>query len=108
MENRMIITEEYRQLMEYSGLPERFQAGAFGLFDFEEKILREFVDHFYEAAEKNGTVALGDFEEFMAFLWTLSPAESDQVQNLPAYAYSRCFRTQNSRRKQKLPEITRP
>ena len=56
--NRMVITEDYKRLMDHNELPERFRAGDFGIFDFEEDILREFIDNFYEAVESNGYVDL--------------------------------------------------
>lgn len=85
--NRMIITKEYRRLMDPLDLPERFHSGDFAIFDFEEEILKEFVDNFYEALEQNGYVELEDFTEFMTFLQILGPADTEKVQNILMYAF---------------------
>ena len=97
--NKMIITKEYTELMEHCALPERFRAGDFALFEREEKTLREFVDNFYAAAEKNGYVDLWDFTEFMAFLDILWGADEENVQNIVTEAFIKSARMQNALRK---------
>ena len=92
---RMKISDAYNELMEYSNLPERFRAGSFGLLEEEIETLREFVDSFYEEVEKNRSVDLDDFTEFMGFLFTLWCADSETVMNLLMYAFSRSAMIQN-------------
>ena len=93
---RMKLTEEYNQLMEHYNLPERFRAGDFGLFEDEAAILREFVDNFYAAAQRDGYVALEDFTELMAFLDILWGADTDEVQNILTYTFMRSAKIQNA------------
>ena len=80
----MKITEEYRELMQYNELPERFRAGDFGITEQEEAILKEFVDNFYDSVNRNGYVDLEDFTEFMAFLDLLRHANTDAIENILA------------------------
>ena len=83
----MLITEEYRRLMYFGQLPDRFRAGDYFIDEDEEAILKEFVDNFYTSVENNGCVTLEDFTEFMDFLDLLRDADTDEVQNVVTWAF---------------------
>ncbi len=83
----MIISEEYKRLMLYYELPERFRAGDFGLLEEEIATLRDFVDSFYASVEDNGCVTLEDFTEFMDLLAVIWDADSDAVRNIIAEVF---------------------
>ena len=85
----MVLSEAYRELMQYYNLPERFRAGDFVLTEEEAEILREFVDGFYDSAEKNGYVSLGELTEFMSLLEVLCGADSEEVRAVLAGAFLR-------------------
>ena len=91
----MIISEEYERLMFYDELPERFQAGDFGLFEDEIATLRGFVDSFYASVKDNGCVTLEDFTEFMDFLAVIRDANSDVVQNIIAEVFMKSAEIRN-------------
>ena len=91
----MIISEEYKRLMLYYELPERFRAGDFGLLEEEIATLRDFVDSFYASVEDNGCVTLEDFTEFMDFLAVIWGADSDAVQNIIAEAFMKSAEIRN-------------
>ena len=91
----MIISKEYERLMFYDELPERFQAGDFGLFEDEIATLRGFVDSFYASVEDNGCVTLEDFTEFMDFLAEIRDANSDAVQNIIAEVFMKSAEIRN-------------
>ena len=91
----MIISKEYERLMFYDELPERFQAGDFGLFEDEIATLRGFVDSFYASVEDNGCVALKDFTELMDFLAVIRDADSDAVQNIIAEVFMKSAEIRN-------------
>ena len=91
----MLITEEYRRLMDHTELPERFRAGSFALFEEEKAILCDFVDRFYETVHRNGYVDPEDFTEFMAFIDILRAADTDAVQNILTYAFMKSAEIQN-------------
>ena len=97
--NRMIITKDYRRVMDTGDLPERFHSGDFGIFEFEVDTLKEFVDNFYEAAEANGSVDLDDFTEFMDFLQVLWPADTEAVDKILMHAFVKSNMIHNSRSK---------
>ena len=83
----MIVSEEYKRLMLYYELPERFRAGDFGLLEEEIATLKDFVHNFYASVEDNGCVTLEDFTEFMDFLAVIRDADSDAVQNIIAEVF---------------------
>ena len=97
----MIISEEYKKLMFYAELPERFRAGDFGLLEDEIATLRGFVDNFYASVEDNGCVTLEDFTEFMDFLAVVRDADSEAVQNLIAEAFMKSAEIRNRLSKSK-------
>jgi hypothetical protein len=96
----MIVSEEYKRLMFYSELPERFRAGDFGLFEDEIATLRGFVDSFYASVEDNGCVTLEDFTEFMDFLAVIRDADSDAVRNIIAEVFMKSAEIRNKLSKQ--------
>ncbi len=100
MVKRMIVSEEYKRLMFYSELPERFRAGDFGLFEDEIATLRGFVDSFYASVEDNGCVTLEDFTEFMDFLAVIRDADSDAVRNIIAEVFMKSAEIRNKLSKQ--------
>ena len=91
----MIISEEYKRLMLYYELPERFRAGDFGLLEEEIATLRNFVDSFYASAKDNGCVTLEDFTEFMDFLAVIRDADSDAVRNIIAEVFIKSAEIRN-------------
>ena len=91
----MIISKEYEKLMFYDGLPERFQAGDFVLFEDEITTLRGFVDSFYASVEDNGCVTLEDFTEFMDFLAVIRDANSNAVQSIIAEVFMKSAEIRN-------------
>ena len=91
----MIISEEYKSLMFYNELPERFRAGDFGLLEDEIATLKGFVDSFYASVEDNGCVTLEDFTEFMDFLAVIRDADSDAVQNIIAEVFMKSAEIRN-------------
>ena len=99
----MIVTKDYIELMTDYELPERFRAGDFGLLEDEIATLREFIDNFYSSVETNGYVTLGDFTEFMDFLWVLWGADSNAVQNIATTAFMKSSEIRN-----KLPNHDNP
>ena len=96
----MLISEEYKRLMFYNELPERFRAGDFGLLEEEIATLRGFVDSFYASVEENGCVTLEDFTEFMDFLAVIRDADSDAVQNIIAEVFMKSAEIRNRLPKQ--------
>ena len=91
----MIVSEEYKRLMFYSELPERFRAGDFGLLEDEIAALRGFVDSFYASVEENGCVTLEDFTEFMDFLAVIRDADSEAVRNIIAEVFMKSSQIRN-------------
>ena len=91
----MVISEEYKRLMFYSELPERFRAGDFGLLEDEIATLRGFVDSFYASVEDNGCVTLEDFTEFMDFLAVIRDADSEAVRNIIAEVFMKSSQIRN-------------
>ncbi len=91
----MKISEEYKRLMSYDGLPERFRAGDFGLLEEELATLRDFVDSFYASARDNGYVTLEDFTQFMDFLAVIRDADSKAVQNVIAEVFMKSSELRN-------------
>ena len=91
----MIISEEYKKLMFYSELPERFRAGDFGLLEVEIATLKGFVDSFYAFVEDNGCVTLEDFTEFMDFLAVVRDADSEAVRNIIAEVFMKSAQIRN-------------
>ena len=91
----MIISEEYKKLMFYSELPERFRAGDFGLLEDEIATLKGFVDSFYASVEDNGCVTLEDFTEFMDFLAVIRDADSEAVRNIMAEVFMKSAEIRN-------------
>ena len=91
----MIISEEYKRLMLYYELPERFRAGDFGLLEEEIAALRGFVDNFYASVEEKGCVTLEDFTEFMDFLAVIRDADSDAVRNIIAEVFMKSAEIRN-------------
>ncbi len=91
----MIISEEYKRLMFYNELPERFRAGDFGLLEDEIATLKGFVDSFYASVEDNGCVTLEDFTEFMDFLAVIRDANSEVVQNIIAEVFMKSAEIRN-------------
>ncbi len=96
----MVISEEYKSLMLYSELPERFRAGDFGLLEEEIATLRDFVDSFYASVEANGYVTLEDFTEFMDLLAVIRYADSGAVQNIIAEVFMKSAEIRNRLPKQ--------
>ena len=96
----MIISEEYKKLMFYAELPERFRAGDFGLLEDEMATLRGFVDSFYASVEDNGCVTLEDFTEFMDFLFVIWDADSDAVRNIITEVFMKSAQIRNRLSKQ--------
>ena len=96
----MKISDEYKRLMHYSDLPERFRAGDFGLLEEEIATLREFVDSFYASVNDNGCVTLEDFTEFMDFLAVIRDADSDAVRNIIAEVFMKSAEIRNRLSKQ--------
>ena len=96
----MIVSEEYKRLIFYSELPERFRAGDFGLFEDEISTLRAFADSFYVSVEDNGCVTLEDFTEFMDFLAVIRDADSDAVKNIIAEVFMKSAEIRNKLSKQ--------
>ena len=99
----MRISEVYEELMEYNNLPERFRRGDFDLLQEESQTLREFIDDFFDAAEKNGNVSLEDFVEFMGFLQTLWDVDSEEVKNILTIAFMKSAKMGNALIKQAFP-----
>ena len=99
----MRIPEVYEELMEYNNLPERFRRGDFDLLQEESQTLREFIDDFFDAAEKNGNVSLEDFVEFMGFLQTLWDVDSEEVKNILTTAFMKSAKMGNALIKQAFP-----
>ena len=95
MWGKMIISEEYKNLMFYNELPERLRAGDFGLLEEDIATLRDFVDSFYASVEDNGCVTLEDFTEFMDFLAVIRDADSDAVRNLIAEVFMKSAEIRN-------------
>ena len=91
----MIISEEYKRLMLYYELPERFRAGDFGLLEEEIATLKDFVHNFYASVEDNGCVTLEDFTEFMDFLAVIRDADSDAVRNIIAEVFIKSAEIRN-------------
>ena len=89
----MILPEEYDSLM--YDLVGRFRAGDFGLFEWELDTLKEFVNNFYSAVERNGCVTLEDFTVFMDFLWEVKDADNENVQNLIVDAFMKSAQIRN-------------
>ena len=89
------MSEEYKNLMFYNELPERFRAGDFGLLEEDIATLRGFVDSFYASVEDNGCVTLEDFTEFMDFLAVIRDADSDAVRNLIAEVFMKSAEIRN-------------
>ena len=89
----MIIPEEYDSLM--YDVAERFRAGSFALFEWELETLKEFVNNFYAAVERNGCVTLEDFTVFMDFLCVVKDADNEAVQNLIARAFMKSAEIRN-------------
>ena len=97
----MKISEEYKRLMQYSELPERFRAGDFGLLEEEIATLKDFVESFYASVEDNGCVTLEDFTAFMDFLAVVRDADSEAVQNIIAEAFMKSAEIRNQLSKSK-------
>ena len=95
MWGKMIISEEYKNLMYYNELPERFRAGDFGLLEEDIATLRGFVDSFYASVEDNGCVTLEDFTEFMDFLAVIRDADSEAVRNIMAEVFMKSAEIRN-------------
>ena len=100
--NKMKVTEEYRNLIRYDHLPERFRAGDFVIHEDEERIFREFVDNFYETVKRNGYVDLEDFADFMEFLDLLRDADSEEAQLILTTVFMKSAKIQNDIREQEL------
>ncbi|MBR4232773.1 MAG: hypothetical protein IKR95_06155 [Oscillospiraceae bacterium] len=96
----MIISEEYKRLMLYNELPERFRAGDFGLLEDEIATLKGFVDSFYASVKNNSCVTLEDFTELMDFLAVIRDADSDAVQNIIAEVFMKSAEIRNQLPKQ--------
>ena len=96
----MIISEEYKRLMLYYELPERFRAGDFGLLEEEIATLKDFVHNFYASVEDNGCVTLEDFTEFIDFLAVIRDADSDAVRNIIAEVFIKSAEIRNRLAKQ--------
>jgi hypothetical protein len=97
----MIISKEYRQLMDSPALTDRFRAGDYFLYEEEESVLKDFIDSFYESAKQNGCVPLNVFFEFMSLLDLIRDGDTDEVVNLAAYAFVECSKLQRDIEKRK-------
>ena len=91
----MIKTKEYEELTQYYRLPERFRAGDYHLDEEEQKILLEFVDHFYASIESSGCVTLEDFTDFMEFMDLLWCSDSDEVMNVVGTVFVKSAKLQS-------------
>ncbi len=91
----MVVSDDYRRLMQHWDLPERFRAGDFTLYEDEEAILREFIGSFYTSADGRGYVSVEDFTEFMDFLALMQDADSEEAENIKAEAYIRSAKLRN-------------
>ncbi len=91
----MKISREYKELMEYYNLPERFRAGDYAFYDDEDKILREFIESFYASAEKNGCVSLWDFAVFMDFLSVTRDADTQEMDLIITEAFIKSAKIRN-------------
>ena len=97
----MKISEEYRELMDYLNLPERFRAGDFFLYEEEKAVLEDFIDCFCESVSQNGCVPLDDFFEFMDFLDLIKDGDSNEVMLLTTHAFIKCRELRIAVEKQK-------
>ncbi len=86
----MIISKEYKQLMDSPTLTDRFRAGDFSLYEEEGSVLKDFIDSFYRSIKQNGCVPLNDFFEFMDLLDLIRDGDTDAVMDLAAYAFVEC------------------
>lgn len=97
----MLISKEYKQLMDSPDLTDRFRAGDYFLYEEEGSVLKDFIDSFYESVKQNGCVPLSDFFEFMDLLDLIRDGDTDEVQNLTAYAFVECCKLRSAVEKQK-------
>ena len=92
----MIISKEYKQLMDSPALTERFRAGDYAIDKEETAVLKGFIDSFYESAKQSGCVPLADFFKFMDLLDLIRDGDTDEVMDLTAYAFIKCCKLRSA------------
>ncbi len=97
----MVISKEYKQLMDSPALTDRFRAGDCFLYEDEETVLKDFIDSFYRSARQNGCVTLDDFFEFMDLLDLIKDGDTEEVMNLTSYAFVGCAKLRSDIEKQR-------
>ena len=100
----MMISKEYEQLMSSPDLTDRFRAGDYSLYGDERAVLEGFIDSFYGSVKQSGYVPMDDFFAFMDLLDLIKDGDTDEVQDLTAYAFVECAKLRSAVGKQKRCE----